>query len=508
MTCNYVARDFGVEKLQLLSEALKRCPELVIRDGSDLTAYRRASQRIFMFVKTLLNGPFASDDSGKSWIVPIERLGMDELYIDVTRIVLDHLEKTNLETWPDGQVVFAYPSPSSNGSPWSSGFSYSPESFAGHLLGSSSQDPLHDQLLQIASHLATNIRKAIHSELGYTSSAGVSYNKLLSKLCGSLHKPNDQTCLLPGREATAFLDALPLCKIPGIGHAMRNKIGAHLQAHGGLVESNDPDVHKPDLKTRTVGEIKTVLSLEDWAIICGKDESAAIRFYNLLQGEDTSSVTSSGLPSQISLEDSFQTCTTLVEAETHLLSLSTLLVQRTQEEESGESKGTWRRYPKTVRLTIRRKSTFDRESRSTQVPVDIYNDSLSCHDRAHILVTKTLLPTLKRMLGSKDFNLSLFNISFCDFGQDRHSKSISSYFGPATKVSDVLMQVPAVTKSHDAPSKRKSADTKSSTKKAKGPMDRFLKSNKENSEETFVCPQCTQTVSISGIDEHISLHFT
>lgn len=36
VTCNYVARKRGLRKLQLLSEAKKACPELVVVNGENL----------------------------------------------------------------------------------------------------------------------------------------------------------------------------------------------------------------------------------------------------------------------------------------------------------------------------------------------------------------------------------------------------------------------------------------------------------------------------------------
>ena len=39
------------------------------------------------------------------------------------------------------------------------------------------------------------LRAAILSELGFTSSAGIAHNKLLAKLGSSMHKPNKQTIL-------------------------------------------------------------------------------------------------------------------------------------------------------------------------------------------------------------------------------------------------------------------------------------------------------------------------
>lgn len=46
VTCNYVARNMGVNKMMRISEAKKQCPSLVICNGEDLTHYREMSYKI------------------------------------------------------------------------------------------------------------------------------------------------------------------------------------------------------------------------------------------------------------------------------------------------------------------------------------------------------------------------------------------------------------------------------------------------------------------------------
>jgi len=45
-------------------------------------------------------------------------------------------------------------------------------------------------------------------EAGYRASAGIACNRMLAKLAAGLHKPDDQTVLLPS-EAAAFVAGLP-----------------------------------------------------------------------------------------------------------------------------------------------------------------------------------------------------------------------------------------------------------------------------------------------------------
>jgi DNA polymerase IV len=69
---------------------------------------------------------------------------------------------------------------------------------------------------QEAVQLARTIKERIREETGLTASAGVSFNKLLSKLGSDAHKPDGLTLITP-EQAPAFLDALPVEKFFGVG---------------------------------------------------------------------------------------------------------------------------------------------------------------------------------------------------------------------------------------------------------------------------------------------------
>lgn len=61
-----------------------------------------------------------------------------------------------------------------------------------------------------------DLRAEVESVLGFTCSGGVATNKILAKLGCGLHKPNQQTLLLP-HAAPALLKDLPLDRLPGLG---------------------------------------------------------------------------------------------------------------------------------------------------------------------------------------------------------------------------------------------------------------------------------------------------
>lgn len=67
VTCNYEARRRGLYKLQLVHEAKKTCPDMILVLGEDLTRFRNASKDNYNFLR------------GYSWSNKVERLGFDEV---------------------------------------------------------------------------------------------------------------------------------------------------------------------------------------------------------------------------------------------------------------------------------------------------------------------------------------------------------------------------------------------------------------------------------------------
>ena len=80
-----------------------------------------------------------------------------------------------------------------------------------------------------ATLIAEDIRRAIFHETGLTASAGVAPNKFLAKIASDENKP-DGLFVLPPDKVTAFVETLPLRKIPGVGQKTAErlaKLGLH-----------------------------------------------------------------------------------------------------------------------------------------------------------------------------------------------------------------------------------------------------------------------------------------
>ncbi len=76
-----------------------------------------------------------------------------------------------------------------------------------------------------ATLIAQEIRQAIYDELQLTASAGVAPNKFLAKIASDENKPNGQFVISPDK-VPAFVEHLPLRKIPGVGPKTSEKLAA------------------------------------------------------------------------------------------------------------------------------------------------------------------------------------------------------------------------------------------------------------------------------------------
>ncbi|XP_016409438.1 DNA polymerase iota isoform X2 [Sinocyclocheilus rhinocerous] len=264
VTCNYVAREHGLNKLMSVTDAVEKCPQLVLVKGEDLTHYREMSYKVTELLM--------------SYCPLVERLGFDENFMDVTEMVERRLKETCI----------------------------SDLSFNGHVYKHESMVVDEENArLAVGSVIAAEMRQAIFSTLGLTGCAGIANNKLLAKLVSGTFKPNQQTTLLPYSTAELMSSLTGLIKVPGIGYKTREKLKAL-----GLVSVRDLQLYSlPDL-VREFGEV------------------TAKRIQNLACGIDDSPVTPAGPPQSLSDEDSFKKISTLEEVQKKTEELLTSLTER------------------------------------------------------------------------------------------------------------------------------------------------------------------------------------
>ena len=232
MTCNYEARRRGLYKLQLVRDARKTCPDAVIVLGEDLTRFRNASKDNYNFLRTF------------TWSSKVERLGFDEVFIDVSDLVDYNIELLNHHNLSASFFHLNRNDPTI-------GFTYDASTVSGHTfpdrakittdtltLFHTAPDDADDLTFRLClgSHLAQHLRHELEQQKGYTSTVGISTNKLISKLVGNVNKPKGQTTLLPPyhnnihghSNINDFIDAHDIGKIPGIGFKIAQKIRDHV----------------------------------------------------------------------------------------------------------------------------------------------------------------------------------------------------------------------------------------------------------------------------------------
>ncbi|KAI0009272.1 DNA/RNA polymerase [Xylariaceae sp. FL0662B] len=440
-TCNYVARARGVKKLMLISEAQRICPDLVVAKGEDLTPFRDASKRLWAFLRA------------HSWNGRVERLGLDEVFLDVTDVVAYNQELLNRHALADSFFQLSRRDPEK-------GFSFDGRRFFGcvyppapppdraeaddassGLLLLPDDSPLCVRLM-LASHLAGYLRRRLEEDFGYTASGGVSTNKVLAKLAGSVNKPRNQTTLLSLRDDDVqnFVDAHQIRKIPGIGWRTAQLIQDHMLSTTITSPHEETKITVREVRehpTMSPDLLERILTSRP-----GAERGSGDRVWGLLHGVDSSAVKdASPVPTQLSIEDTYmarplRTSTELIR---ELQNLATSLVRRMRadllftdadadlanaDNASQQQQQRWAAYPRTLRLSTRTRptatttgtgtsneSSYTRTTRSQPLPrfaLDLKCDIRAIAER---LVVEALLPLFRRLHPERaGWNLSLLNV--------------------------------------------------------------------------------------------------
>ncbi|KAI9776212.1 MAG: hypothetical protein M1839_000533 [Geoglossum umbratile] len=455
----------GLHKLQLIAEAKKICPDVVIVLGEDLTRFRDVSKDLYNFLQEFI------------WSKRVERLGFDEVFMDVTDMIDYNVKLLDLNNPSNEYFHLSRADPTI-------GFSYDATQMPGHTYPAttselpsptipvpespeSSQDGLLRTRLVLASHLARYLRHQLETQKGYTCTSGVSTSKLLAKLVGATNKPNAQTTLLPPYESftearennvTAFLGAHEVGRIPGIGFKLAQKIRNHVLGQPtisnmglGYGETNERVLVRDVRCLPSIGPD----TLEKVLGGPGVPQGIGGKIWGLLNGvDDTEVVLARKAPKQISIEDSYLRLDTLEEVNRELKMLAESLIRRMhadlleEDDDPNNSGGNtinppasstlptetvidspahqptkkrWIAHPRTLRLTTRPRQlpatdnarrSMTRISRSCPMPPFIL--SLT-HPPTHLatkLATETLLPLFRKLHPEKSgWDLSLINVA-------------------------------------------------------------------------------------------------
>lgn len=178
--------------------------------------------------------------------------------------------------------------------------------------------------LPSATATAEAIRASIREETRLTASAGVAPNKFLAKIASDWNKPDGLFVIRP-RDVLAFLEPLPVGRLPGVGKVMEAKLKAQ-----GL---------------ETVGDVRQLPAhaLEQPFGRWGR------RLHELSLGIDDHPVQPDRLTMQVSAEDTFATDLTLDELEPHIRQLA----EKTWAAHQREAEGAHGRVARTVVLKLK-----------------------------------------------------------------------------------------------------------------------------------------------------------
>lgn len=151
--------------------------------------------------------------------------------------------------------------------------------------------------LPSATAVAESIRAAIRVELSLTASAGIAPNKFLAKIASDWRKPDGLFVIRP-RDVDAFLQSLPVARIPGVGKVMEGKL--------------------EQLGIRTVSELRqhAQAELERHFGRYGR------RLYELARGIDRNAVEPDRPVQSVSAEDTFERDLPLQELAPHIRRLA------------------------------------------------------------------------------------------------------------------------------------------------------------------------------------------
>ena len=377
VTSNYLAREYGIQKCMLVSEGVQLCPQLVLVRGEDLHDYRQVSAKI-----TSLLHKFSPQ---------VEKLGLDENFVDVTNLVAERLKDSTGEEGVDGYVY----------------------------------GDLNEKCecgckirLCIGSRIAGEMRSEIMNVLGITSCAGIAYNKLLAKLVCTIHKPNQQTTVFPCSSLALVLGLQNVSGIPSIGHCTHETLQ--------LLGINSV----ADLQNCNLAPLQKAL---------GNDLAICIK--KLSYGIDDSPVKQTGKPQSIGLEDGFRKICVESEVKGKLFTLLHRLLKLLLEDG---------RIPGSIRVTVRKYDSTqkfsNRTSRQCNVPASLFSSGACCNKNEPVspktnekLMTLIMQLFHKMVDISKPFHLTLLGLAFTKFQERKTGKSsISSFLINDISVQSVL----------------------------------------------------------------------
>ncbi|KAF4336996.1 DNA polymerase eta subunit [Fusarium beomiforme] len=278
---NYPAREFGIGRHCNVEEAKKLCPELIAqhvatwREGDDKWAYREdaaaniASDKVSLDHYRLQSRKILAciKEALPSDLQKVEKASIDEVFLDLSSQVHSVL----LERFPELSNPPPYDDPTENlPLPSIAALDWQTDALVDLDEEQETIDPDWDDVaILIGSEIVRKVRAEVRQKLGYTCSAGVASNKLLSKLGSAYKKPNKQT-VVRNRAVSAFMAGFKITKLRNLG----GKLGEQI------------------VSTFNTENVTELLDVPLAAMKAKLGHDTGLWIYNTIRGIDTSEVNS------------------------------------------------------------------------------------------------------------------------------------------------------------------------------------------------------------------------
>lgn len=361
---NYPARSYGINRHCNIAEAKKLCPDLIVqhvatwREGEDkwayrddaaaniasdkvsLDPYRLESRKILSLVRDFLpggSGPTSSSHNHQQHLQRVEKASVDEVFLDLSA----HVHSLMLDQFPELKLPPPYDDPAELlPRPSVAALDWQADALVDLNEEQESEDPDWDDVaMLLGSEIVRKLRAEVRQKLGYTCSAGIAGNKLLSKLGSAFKKPNKQT-VVRNRAAASFIEGFKLAKIRNLG----GKLGEQVTTTFGTEEVKD----------------LLPVSLEQMKAKLG--DETGLWLYNTIRGIDTSEVNPrTQIKSMLSAKSFRPSINTTEQATRWLRIFAGDIYSRLVEEGVLENK----RRPRTIHLSARHAG----QTRSRQGPI-------------------------------------------------------------------------------------------------------------------------------------------
>ncbi|KAJ4132737.1 DNA-directed DNA polymerase eta rad30 [Fusarium falciforme] len=232
---NYPARESGIGRHCNIDEAKKLCPDLIAqhvatwREGDDKWAYRDdaaaniATDKVSLDPYRLQSRKILATikDALPPDLQKVEKASIDEVFLDLSSQVHSIL----LERFPELKNPPPYDDPTERlPLPSIVALDWKTDALVDLDEEQETIDPDWDDIaILIGSEIVRNVRAKVRQDLGYTCSAGVASNKLLSKLGSGYTKPNKQT-VVRNRAVSSFLSGFKITKLRNLGGKLGEQI--------------------------------------------------------------------------------------------------------------------------------------------------------------------------------------------------------------------------------------------------------------------------------------------